>query len=751
TPTVASVSDLSIAKSVVLTTDADGSTTISAGDTVTFSVTVTNGGPNNATGVGVGDTVPDGYTTIGSISNGGSESGGLISWSGLSITTTTPLVLTYTAVVTATGNYTNFAEITASDNFDPDSSPDATADTDTPSEDDETSATPTVASVSDLSIAKSVVLTTDADGSTTISAGDTVTFSVTVTNAGPNNATGVGVGDTVPDGYTTIGSISNGGSESGGLISWSGLSITTTTPLVLTYTAVVTATGNYTNFAEITASDNFDPDSSPDATADTDTPSEDDETSATPTVASVSDLSIAKSVVLTTDADGSTTISAGDTVTFSVTVTNAGPNNATGVGVGDTVPDGYTTIGSISNGGSESGGLISWSGLSVTTTTPLVLTYTAVVTATGNYTNFAEITASDNFDPDSSPDATADTDTPSEDDETSATPTVASVSDLSIAKSVVLTTDADGSTTISAGDTVTFSVTVTNGGPNNATGVGVGDTVPDGYTTIGSISNGGSESGGLISWSGLSITTTTPLVLTYTAVVTATGNYTNFAEITASDNFDPDSSPDATADTDTPSEDDETSATPEVPSLSVIKTVRVAGSALNDVIEYDIVVTNTGNVTLTDIEITDDNADAGSIVGSPIVSLAPGASVTVTANQTITQADIDAGFIENSATATGDSPSGTDDVIDVSDAGDETVETPNGDGTTDGEPDNDPTVTDLIADPSLSVIKTIRVAGSALNDVIEYDIVVTNTGNVTLTDIEITDDNADVGSIVGSP
>ncbi|WP_299316136.1 hypothetical protein, partial [uncultured Aquimarina sp.] len=104
---------------------------------------------------------------------------------------------------------------------------------------------------------------------------------------------------------------------------------------------------------------------------------------------------------------------------------------------GDTVPDGYTTIGSISNSGSETGGLISWSGLSVTTTTPLVLTYTAVVTATGNYTNFAEITASDNFDPDSTPDGTPDTDAPVEDDETSATPTVALTSDLSIAKSAV--------------------------------------------------------------------------------------------------------------------------------------------------------------------------------------------------------------------------------------------------------------------------------------------------------------------------
>ncbi|WP_298321436.1 hypothetical protein, partial [uncultured Aquimarina sp.] len=86
------------------------------------------------------------------------------------------------------------------------------------------------------------------------------------------------------------------------------------------------------------------------------------------------------------------------------------------------------------------------------------------------------------------------------------------------------------------------------------------------------------------------------------------------------------------------------------PSLSVIKTVRVAGSVLNDVIEYDIVVTNTGNTFITDIEVTDANADAGSIVGSPILTLAPGVSVTVTANQTIQQTDIDAGYIENSAT-----------------------------------------------------------------------------------------------------
>ncbi|NRD24973.1 hypothetical protein HNV10_17110, partial [Winogradskyella litoriviva] len=105
--------------------------------------------------------------------------------------------------------------------------------------------------------------------------------------------------------------------------------------------------------------------------------------------------------------------------------------------------------------------------------------------------------------------------------------------------------------------------------------------------------------------------------------------------------------------------------------LTVTKTITTSGSALNDVIAYDIIVTNTGNVTVTDIEITDANADSGSLTYpgglANIPSLAPGASATVTVAQTIAQTDLDAGFIENSATATGDSPTGTDDVSDVSD------------------------------------------------------------------------------------
>ncbi|SEM24232.1 VCBS repeat-containing protein, partial [Aquimarina amphilecti] len=222
----------------------------------------------------------------------------------------------------------------------------------------------------------------------TVNAGETATFSVTATAESTTTFVTGTPNYTIPPATNVSGAIiyqwqRNGtnidGTTDGGVYTgFNGATLTITNP-------TTSLSGNIYNVI-VTHPDNV---------------CINEQNSATLTVNPTSDLSLSKGAVLTTDADGSTTISAGDTVTFSITVSNAGANNATGVGVGDTVPDGYTTIGSISNGGSESGGLISWSGLSVTTTTPLVLTYTAVVTATGNYTNFAEITASDNFDPDS--------------------------------------------------------------------------------------------------------------------------------------------------------------------------------------------------------------------------------------------------------------------------------------------------------------------------------------------------------------
>ena len=74
--------------------------------------------------------------------------------------------------------------------------------------------------------------------------------------------------------------------------------------------------------------------------------------------------------------------------------------------------------------------------------------------------------------------------------------------------------------------------------------------------------------------------------------------------------------------------------------------------ALDEEITYEITVTNDGNLTITDIEVTDDlTGDSWTIA-----SLAPGESETFTTSYTVTEADVLAGEVLNVATATGTSP-----------------------------------------------------------------------------------------------
>ncbi|MFL9832388.1 hypothetical protein ABS764_16160, partial [Flavobacterium sp. ST-87] len=76
---------------------------------------------------------------------------------------------------------------------------------------------------------------------------------------------------------------------------------------------------------------------------------------------------------------------------------------------------------------------------------------------------------------------------------------------------------------------------------------------------------------------------------------------------------------------------------------------------IGDVVSYKFVITNTGNVTLTNVTVTDNNA---LVTGGPIATLAPGATdaTTFTASHAITQNDINKGIVYNLATATAKDP-----------------------------------------------------------------------------------------------
>src|SRR3546814_14146182 len=98
----------------------------------------------------------------------------------------------------------------------------------------------------------------------------------------------------------------------------------------------------------------------------------------------------------------------------------------------------------------------------------------------------------------------------------------------------------------------------------------------------------------------------------------------------------------------------------------------------------------------------------------------------------VTQADIDAGIVVNQAKVTGNDPDGNP-----------TPEVPSDNPNT-PQP-NDPTVVELTQNPGLTLTKRTTGEGPyAVDDYINYEIVIRNTGHVTLTEVTVTDNNADM-------
>jgi uncharacterized repeat protein (TIGR01451 family)/gliding motility-associated-like protein len=484
------------------------------GDNVVFTITVSNVGPSNATGIEVTDLLPDGYTYVSDNAAGSYVSGSGL-WTTGNIASGSSATLTITALVNATGDYNNIAEVTAADNLDPDSTP---ANGDLTEDDmDETNITPIA--VSDLSLTKTV------DNATPL-VGSDVVFTITVSNAGPSEATGIQITDLLEDGYTYV-SDNSGGTYDEVTGIWNPGNLTIGSSASMQITANVNVSGDYSNTAEITAADNLDPDSTPANGIAT----EDDQDSIITDPIPVSDMELNMVV-------DNMTPYVGDNVIFTIEVSNIGPSDATGISVSDLLPSGYTYVSDDAAGNYVSATGI-WTVGSVTAGGSFVINITAQVQATGNYTNIAEVSAADNVDPDSTPGNGIVT----EDDQSEITITPIPVADLSMVKTV---NDMNPTT----GDTVIFTLTVTNNGPSTATGVAIEDVVPDGYGNLTPITAGANLNGSAFTWTGLTIASGANATFEFSAEVLTTGTYINQAEIIASDVIDFDSDPSVSFDSD---------------------------------------------------------------------------------------------------------------------------------------------------------------------------------------------------------
>jgi LPXTG-site transpeptidase (sortase) family protein len=507
--------DLSIVKD-------NGQTSYLAGSVVTYTVTVSNLAGVSITGATVSDPRPANIATWAWACT--NELGGATgctpsanSASDFTDTVNLPVggsiiyTVTATVVATPTGDLVNTATVSVPTGY-TDTNPGNNSSTDTD--------TLTLSSV-DLAITKD-------DGQAGYTAGGTVTYTVTVTNLSGTDVTGATISDPRPANIATWAWACT--SETGGASgctpagnSANNFTDTVNLPvggeIVYTVTANVVAnpTGSLVNTATVTPPSGFaDSDTSNNSSTDINT-------------LLTADLSIIKT-------DGQVTFAGDDTLTYTVTVTNLSGVTVTGAVIADTIPANilsWTWVCMTEGGGatgcdgaaSNSADFTDTVNLPVSGT--IVYTVTAVVVSNpvGDLANTATVSLPPGI-TDSNPGNNTSTDTNFQGE----------VADLSLNKSASNLTPAPLTN-------ITFTLALLNIGPDPATGVVVTENIPSGFTFVSAVASQGTYSNVTSLWNVGDLAVNATATLTITVTVNLAGSYANTAQVSASDQIDPDSTP----------------------------------------------------------------------------------------------------------------------------------------------------------------------------------------------------------------
>jgi len=363
------------------------------GDTIIYTISVLNGGTNDATSVQISDILPTDLWFVSASDDNYNPFTGI--WNVGEITSGTGQFLEITTIMMATTgtSLSNFAQVIYSDINDPDSTPN-NGNPSNPNgelEDDEAMSTIQLdlPEMSDLSLEKVV----NAIAPTT---GDTITYTLSLTNSGPDIATNIAVTDYMPEGVTFLSSSSENFDSNTGI--WTIETLNVGEPLNIDINAIVTAIeGSISNFAEVTACDQNDSDALPN-NGDPSTDSslwEDDESGASfeIEVPAFIDLSLTKTANVSV-------VESGSMLTYSLTISNDGTTTATNIAVQDSLVEGLSFIMATPNDFDSVTGIWNIASLEVGESTTLYLT-TEVTSNENSILNYAQIVGADQEDVDS--------------------------------------------------------------------------------------------------------------------------------------------------------------------------------------------------------------------------------------------------------------------------------------------------------------------------------------------------------------
>ena len=508
--------------------------TPNVGDVIDFTVTLTNQGTDDATGVTVNDLLPAGLSFVSATPSQGTYDSSTGVWNVGALTNGGSVTLQLQARVLSPDAQTNTASVSHSDQFDPNLANNTATASINPQQ-------------ADLQVSKTV-------SDPTPNVGDTVTYTITVTNNGPDTASNVTVQDLLPAGLSFVSATPSQGTYDSSTGVWNVGTVTTTAAQTLTIQATVDSPSPLTNTAMIGHHDQYDPDPGNNQASATETPQQ-------------ADLQVQKSV-------SNPHPNVDDVIVYTVTLTNAGPDAATNVVVTDLLPAGLSFVGATPSQGTYDGTTGLWNVGALASSTLATLQIQARVNSPSAQFNTAAISHSDQFDPVSGNNSASATETPQQ-------------ADLQVSKTV-------DNPTPNVGDTVTYTITVTNNGPDTATNVTVQDILPP-EVILSSSRGAGSYDPVTGIWTVGTVAVGTPQTLVLTSQVISPNPRANTATITHADQFDPN----------TANNSDTASINPLQADLAVGKTVSDPTPNVGDTIKFTVTLTNTGLANATNVRVTD--------------------------------------------------------------------------------------------------------------------------------------------------